>query len=129
MFLVLALLFVKMGLNLLGVIDFLGLSWFRMGGFIELTMKESPSGINKKFDNPEELLVFSNVLIQNIQIHPEGIPQLSTVNCQLSIVNSLYPSFPHEQKRGCPKPEAAAFSIFQQFGIPIPVLYTSGNSA
>ena len=38
MFLVLALLFVKMGLNLLGVIDFLGLSWFRMEGFIELTI-------------------------------------------------------------------------------------------
>lgn len=39
MFLVLALLFVKMGLNLLGVIDFLGLSWFRMGGFIELSIR------------------------------------------------------------------------------------------
>ena len=39
MFLVLALLFVKMGLNLLGVIDFLGLSWFRMGEFIELSIR------------------------------------------------------------------------------------------
>ena len=67
-----------------------------------MTMKGIPCGDDSKLDAKiRDIQQISRIIAKWNQIHPEGIPQLSIVNCQLSIVNSKRLPEIHSSLRLC----------------------------